>query len=474
MLNQHRRTVLAALSFLAGCGLVEPTTSTTTLPDDPGPGIAAPRFGDPLIRPRLAYQEVANFEEGPRHWRPSGLWATNLETEVLVADFPRAISYEAKIAARQEEGAPLQIVPFGGGYAIDVDVPFPTPQADAREVEISPDGRWIAWTTWAGDLRLARTDGTEAKVVRDVEGSRPGDIQWSASSTFFSLHDDANGYVVSAETADWWALGADIERNRWSPDGEMVAWSVVHAGGARDVFVADAENLEGRQLLEKSKSQWTWAESASVLLIFDFESNWFRVDLDSGELERLPSTDQLTNSGPIRWLPSPDGRHLAQLCTLRSHQSLCIDGAAVSPPGSIVSGFAFGRFPLAWTSDSTRIAFVADGRLYVADAGGSRVGPAGESVQRLVWASKGDRIAFGDARGVFVVPADTLEPPTFLGSQIVREGQISWGPRDEALYFIGTQDNLATQHVYRARLDGSNTVQVSDKNAYRFVVVEEP
>ena len=168
------------------------------------------------------------------------------------------------------------------------------------EPTVSPDGRYIVFTsTRSGDLELYRYEVATGETIQltDTLGYDGG--------AFFSP--DSRQIVWRASRPQ----GEDADRYR-----ELLARDAV-TPGAMNLFVADADGSNARQVTDLPGANWApFFHPSGRKLLFSTnhhtldqggrEFDLFLLDLDSGDIERV------THSGTFDAFPmfSPDGRRL--------------------------------------------------------------------------------------------------------------------------------------------------------------------
>lgn len=151
----------------------------------------------------------------------------------------------------------------------------------AREPDVSPDGRQIAFSVHRG--------GTSHLMVGDID-----DPQRTARTLVRSRRFE------------------QVYTPRWSPDGRRIAYSAWLAGGFRDVIVLDvATGTQQRITRDRAVDQQpSWSSDGRTLLFTSDRTgvaNVYAYDLDQRALR------QVTNVEDGAYMPSlsPDGRTLA-------------------------------------------------------------------------------------------------------------------------------------------------------------------
>jgi len=188
----------------------------------------------------------------------------------------------------------------------------------AADPEISPDGRWIAYTRRSGDIM---TDRFRPSIwLIDTQTGRQMPVASGASQPRWSPGGDRLAYIASAEGGRsqlfvrWMASGQAVPITgladapsaiAWSPDGRQIAYSM---------FVPD----EGARLgpPPQRPEGAVWAEPLQVItaVTYRFDGRgYLRAGYDQlflvsseGGAPRQLSYGPYNNGGPISW--TPDGR----------------------------------------------------------------------------------------------------------------------------------------------------------------------
>ena len=135
---------------------------------------------------------------------------------------------------------------------------------DQRYPTLSPDGRWIAYTSRNerdADLWLANADGTGARLLYDsgIADSAPS---WSPDGTMlaFERHSpgavlDGDIYVLDVGSGAAMQLTDDPHHDEgpaWSPDGSMIAFTSTRSDPLGDIWVMGGDGADQRRLTTNS------------------------------------------------------------------------------------------------------------------------------------------------------------------------------------------------------------------------------
>ncbi|MEA3029121.1 MAG: hypothetical protein QOG13_446 [Sphingomonadales bacterium] len=188
----------------------------------------------------------------------------------------------------------------------------------AADPEISPDGRWIAYTRRSGDIMADRFRPSIWLI--DTQTGRQMPLATGASQPRWSPGGDRLAYIAAAEGGRaqlfvrWMATGQAVAITgladapsaiAWSPDGRQIAYSMfVPDEGAR--LGPPQQRPEGAQ----------WAEPLQVITAVTYRydgqgylkagyDQLFLVSSEGGAPRQL-SYGPYNNGGPLSW--TPDGR----------------------------------------------------------------------------------------------------------------------------------------------------------------------
>ena len=176
-------------------------------------------------------------------------------------------------------GADVWVAPLEGGRAVRL-TSTPAVEADPR---VSPDGRWIAFTS--------NRSGTNQVYLVSAEGGQPGRLTW---------------YPASSHARGWSPDGSRVlysSTRQTAPSGHERLWTVSAEGGPSELVPAPWGHSgswapDGRRLVVDRMSRW------------DVEFRDYRggqntplVILDTETLEEtlLPNEDRTTDTHPV-WM----------------------------------------------------------------------------------------------------------------------------------------------------------------------------
>ncbi|MEA3047051.1 MAG: hypothetical protein QOJ53_1383, partial [Sphingomonadales bacterium] len=188
----------------------------------------------------------------------------------------------------------------------------------AADPEISPDGRWIAYTRRSGDIM---TDRFRPSIwLIDTQTGRQMPLATGASQPRWSPGGDRLAYIAAAEGGRaqlfvrWMATGQAVPITgladapsaiAWSPDGRQIAYSM---------FVPDEGARLGPPQQRPEGAQWAEPLQVITAVTYRFDGQGylkagydqlFLVSSEGGAPRQL-SYGAYNNGGPLSW--TPDGR----------------------------------------------------------------------------------------------------------------------------------------------------------------------
>ncbi|MGL4543147.1 MAG: TolB family protein, partial [Polymorphobacter sp.] len=313
-------------------------------------------------------------------------------------------------------------------------VPIAVDQGSWMDLDVSPDGRTIAFTLLGDIYTMPVTGGTATRIAEGLawevqprfspDGARiaftsdrgGGDNIWMMN------RDGSNKLQVTKE--DFRLLN----QPGWSPDGRFIVakkhfttgrslgtgevWLYHVSGGGGVVLVKRAdEKLQkelGEPIFAPDGQGIYFTRNITPGPIFQYAQdsntelfNIERYDMDSGEVTTVVSG----NGGAVRPAPSPDGRKIAFVRRDATESKLYVMDLASGVSTKIYDGLdqdlqetwaVTGVYPnMAWTPDSGSIIFWAGGKI-------RKVGASGGAAQTIAF-------KVNDSRGVIDAPHPVVD-----------------------------------------------------------------
>jgi len=277
----------------------------------------------------------------------------------------------------EEAYAPIDIEELGKVLSVDDQLCF------ARPFDISPDSTQVAFTwnaTGKWEIHVVPIAGGTPRRLTSGPGNKYYP-RWSPDGKLIAYLRDADGsenfdiYVVSPEGGEPAALvewPGVVERFfQWSPRGDQVAFES-NQDGNFDVWVVSSSGGDPRRLtaLESTYKTPEWSPDGRHVAFTGRgegglgDLNVFTVPSAGGEVRRIISVQNGSLDRSPAW--SPDGKRIAFTSDvlgkddigLYSVQSGEIEWIS-DPQWEVISpGPIFGTSDLAWSPDSTKLAYL--------------------------------------------------------------------------------------------------------------------
>jgi Tol biopolymer transport system component len=304
---------------------------------------------------------------------------------------------------------------------------------DALSAAWSPDGTLVVYSTADGNINLIQSDGTGARKLAAVGGTRIGSLSWSPDGKTIRFFKDFRPWEMSSSGSNAHELLRDWHPSyrtgggQWTADGDFF------------VFVA---------------GQPRWYSIPGDLWALDERHVWF------GKPSAEPV--QLT-SGPLRWewpVPSKDGRKIfADGIIDRGELVRFNSKSGTFEPflgGISVESVDFSR-------DGKSVAYVSypEGILWKANADGSKPVQLTEPMYAAVprWSPDGSQIVFmtqpvEGLSKVYIVPSAGGSPRLLFPEDKGVEDNPDWSPDGRKIAFSRQPDVRLAQRGYRGNTRG--------------------
>ncbi len=295
-------------------------------------------------------------------------------------------------------------------YPFDVEVPLDVDTGTWMSVDVSPDGKEIAFDL-LGDIYLMPISGGQARALTsgipwDMQPRFSPDGKWIAFTSDRSGGDniwivDRDGKNPKQVTKETFRLP---NSPAWTPDSQYIAARKHYTGtrslGAGEIWLWHRTGGDGLQMTKRATEQKDdgepafspdgrylyWSEDSTPGKIFEYNKD------PNGEIYVIKRLDRQTGKiiryvtgpgGSIRPTPSPDGKSLAFIRRVRYKSTLFVKDIESGVERPIWDGLERdmqetwaiqGVYPgMAWTPDSKRIVFWSGGKIRSADLAGKQV-----------------------------------------------------------------------------------------------------
>ncbi|RDC60848.1 Protein TolB [Alteripontixanthobacter maritimus] len=326
------------------------------------------------------------------------------------ADLAQTVETDVAPAAPADEADAKWDVNAPPGFTIK-QVPIRTDEGTWMDVDVSPDGRTIAFTMLGDIYTMPITGGTPTRIAEGLAWEvHP---RFSPDGSRIAFTSDRGGgdniWIMNANGSDKRQLTKEdfrlLNQPSWSPDGQFIAakkhFTTGRSLGTGEVWLYHVSGGSGVALVERPNPQHqkelgepTYAPDGSAIYftrnvtggpIFEYAQdsntelfNIERYDLASGE--RTTAVGGL--GGAVRPQPSPDGKKIAFVRRENTRSKLFVKDLASGAERKIYDDLdqdvqetwaVTGVYPnMAWTPDSRDIVFWAGGKIRrVAAAGGA-------------------------------------------------------------------------------------------------------
>jgi acylaminoacyl-peptidase len=285
----------------------------------------------------------------------------------------------------------------------------------ARDPQISPDGKWVAYV----------------EEWNDRESGRAYANLWLASP---------NGRDRSQLTSGPWRDGSP----RWSPDSSRLAW-ISDRGSQSQIYV--------RRLSSGRDLQLTTGEQGAVSLAWSADGDWIAFVAGSGARAAAPG-----------WAP-PALRPLLAPAEAPP-QRIYLIGSGGGPPQAISSGeFEHWGEP-AWMPDGQSIVAIADGsaiysirradgamKQLTRDPGWYDTPLPSPDGSKIAWLMTSSQPRNYSVRHLFVMNPDGSRVRALAGALDRDAAYPQWSNDSRTVYFLA--DDEGSTHIYAAFNDGS-------------------
>jgi imidazolonepropionase-like amidohydrolase/Tol biopolymer transport system component len=290
------------------------------------------------------------------------------------------------------------------------DIPIDVTSGTWMSVDVSPDGRMIAFDM-LGDIYVMPIAGGEARAIASGVA---WDMQpkWSPDGRHIAFTSDRGGgdniWTMASDGSDMVQISKEkfrlLSQPDWSPDGEFIVarkhFTSSRSLGAGEMWMYHRSGGDGVQMTEKRTPQKDtgepafspdgrylyFSDDATPGTTFEYSKDVNtqiyvirRLDRETGEIDPYVTGP----GGSIRPTPSPDGKSLAFIRRVRYQSTLYVMDIESGRETPIFSGLdrdlqetwaIHGVYPaVSWTPDNRSIVFWAGGKIQRVDVASGTV-----------------------------------------------------------------------------------------------------
>ena len=289
-------------------------------------------------------------------------------------------------------------------------VPIRTDEGTWMDVDVSPDGRTVAFTLLGDIYTMPITGGTPTRIAEGLAWEvHP---RFSPDGTRIAFTSDRGGgdniWVMNANGSDKRQVTKEdfrlLNQPTWSPDGRFIAakkhFTTGRSLGTGEIWLYHVSGGAGIQLVERPNEQfqkelgepiyapdgksiyYTFNITPGPIFEYAQDSNTDLFNIERYDLETGKVTTAISGyGGAVRPTPSPDGRKIAFVRRENTQSKLYIKDLETGTERKIYDDVdrdvqetwaVTGVYPnMDWTPDSESIVFWAGGKIHRIDADGS-------------------------------------------------------------------------------------------------------
>ena len=318
----------------------------------------------------------------------------------------------------------------------------------------------------------SNTDNNCSSAVRITVSGQDTDTS-SDGTSLFDAFDAISSESPSIGSIETRLLTSSGRGPRWSPDGQRI---VFYSGrnGWWDIYSIDSDGTNEIRLTthETGESSPTWSPDGGRIAFVSPRDGYESIHImDSDGTNETRLTENYSQDGPPAW--SPDGRRIAYVSSHRINDREYREIYVMDPDGSNkksitrhVDDWLPEWYPLMWSSDSQRIAFLYfrdfSIAIYVIDADGSNKKRLTQDDRSFdpAWSPDGTSIAYSSLHSIddglyeiYVMDADGSNKKRLTWSEGY-DISPTWSPDGERIAFVSERDG--DMEVYVMDTDGRN------------------
>ncbi|GHF24771.1 TolB protein [Kordiimonas sediminis] len=308
-------------------------------------------------------------------------------------------------------------------------------------LDVSPDGKWIAFDMLGDIYKLPMNGGKAENITQGVSWDMQPRFSPDGKTLAFTS-DRAGGnniWTLDLETGTYKQVTKEtfrlLNNPTWSPDGNFIAarkhFTTTRSNGTGEIWMYHKDGGKGLQVIKRPNEQYQ-KELGEPMFTPDGNSLYFVQNVTPGntfiyaedsntELYQIKSVDLADGSvsvvaggpgGAVRPTPSPDGKYLAYVKRVRAKSRLFLKDLETGSENMIhddmdrdfQEGWAVqGVYPnMDWTPDSENIVFWSRGKIW-------KISAKSRQVTNIPFSVEDTRTVYAPPRPKVDVAPDTFD-----------------------------------------------------------------
>jgi len=369
---------------------------------------------------------------------------------------------------------------------IKSEIRAPRTFEDEAESAVTPDGRWLAFTSVVPAPPYTTLPSKVVLYIKDLASHEPAQaVANFARVTELIVSPDGQKLIAGglnsldqAERVGEHRFLLDIARQTvrelpqldaagtfsWSPTGEQILFQQSDPqSGKSALFLADGDGENVRRLLDDVSGDAAWSPDGSQIAVADCcrheGAHLVRLDGTTTSLRNVRPLDDPLVPSQFSW--SPDGSRIAFHSREYSSDVLTVDAVDVNT--GEITDLGPGEDPV-WSHDGSRIAYLRDGKLYLALPDGREawpvISPMQSFIRSVAWSASDSGFVFSYKTS----PMHAIWKTTLGGDseQFLAYGDTPvWSPDGTMIAFVG-KIRRASEYGDRVVSDSEVWVITSD------------